>query len=258
MLRRIQTFLQRGPRYVAKRLYARAFAPTARCFKAAAPHLRGRGIEIGGPSRIFQRRQLLPVYPIAKALDGCNFDSSTVWEGKLSEGMNFKFGGRTGYQFISEASRLKVDDASYDFVLSSDMLEHSANPIAVLREWLRVLKVDGHLLLVLPDGAKTFDHRRPVTKMTHLIEDLQHCRTEDDLTHLPEMLALHDLSMTPEYPNRESLRSRLEENFSYRCIHHHVFNERLAVELVGYSGFTVLSSELADPSHIIVFAQKVI
>jgi len=241
---------------VARRVYARVFGSTATCFKVAAPFLTGRGIEIGGPSRIFQRGQLLPVYPLAESLDGCNFAHSTVWQGKLSEGMSFNYGGRTGSLLISEASDLKAADATYDFVLSADMLEHSANPVGVLREWLRVLKANGHLLLVLPDATKTFDHRRPLTQMAHLIEDFECQRTEDDLTHLPEMLALHDLSMTPEYHDRDALRSRLEQNFVYRCMHHHVFDEKLAVELVRYTGFKVLCSELTDPSHIIVLARK--
>src|SRR5436309_557697 len=111
------------------RLYHAVRAPKARCFPVVAKRLRGKGLEIGGPSTIFAKRGLLPVYPIARELDNCNFARETVWEGRLIEGRHFKFGERVGYQFVSEAYDIPVAGAEYDFVLSSHMLEHSANPI---------------------------------------------------------------------------------------------------------------------------------
>ena len=47
--------------------------------------------------------------------------------------------------------------------------------------------------LVVPHKDKTFDHNRPVTSLNHLEEDLDNDVDEDDLTHLPEILELHDL-----------------------------------------------------------------
>lgn len=42
-------------------------------------------------------------------------------------------------------------DASMDFVFSSHVLEHTVDPLTVLNEWWRVIKVGGHLVLYLPD-----------------------------------------------------------------------------------------------------------
>ena len=39
------------------------------------------GIEIGGPSQVFSKRGIFPVYPIAGSLDNCNYCSNTVWGG---------------------------------------------------------------------------------------------------------------------------------------------------------------------------------
>jgi hypothetical protein len=72
--------------------------------------LRGRGLEIGGPSEIFA--SVLPVYGSAD-LDNCNFAASTVWEGSLAEGKTFHYGGKVGQQFVSEAFALPVASASY-------------------------------------------------------------------------------------------------------------------------------------------------
>jgi hypothetical protein len=56
---------------------------------------------------------------------------------------------------------------------------------------------------LLPDKRRTFDHRRPVTTLAHLIADLNADMAEDDLTHLPEILALHDLERDPDAGNME-------------------------------------------------------
>jgi SAM-dependent methyltransferase len=255
-LSRLRAFLHRGPRHAVKRIYYAARAPKAGCFPLVAERLTGRGLEIGGPSPIFARRGLLPVYPDLGELDNYNFGPETVWEGHLAEGRHFRAGKRTGFQFVSEAFALKAADASYDFVLSSHMLEHSANPIRVLAEWRRVLRPRGHLLLVLPDGARTMDHRRPITALAHLVEDFNAGTGEDDRTHIEEVVALHDLAWTPEYADREAIRKTLANNEQHRMLHHHVFDMQLAVELVRHAGFDVLAQESAYPVHLIVLAQS--
>ncbi len=86
----------------------------------------GVGIEIGGPSGIFGRRGIIPVYPVAKKLDNVNFSHNTVWEGTINEGNSFTFnkGTTPGYQYVGEAGNLEfIADSSYDFVLSSHCLE---------------------------------------------------------------------------------------------------------------------------------------
>ncbi len=48
------------------------------------------------------------------------------------------------------AGALPFIDGCQDYVYSSHFLEHVAGPLAVLNEWLRVLKPGGHLVLYLP------------------------------------------------------------------------------------------------------------
>jgi predicted SAM-dependent methyltransferase/ADP-heptose:LPS heptosyltransferase len=57
--------------------------------------------------------------------------------------------------FVNDASSLDmVANASMDFVFSSHMLEHvpEQSLVKTLKEWLRVLKPDGYLVLYLPDA----------------------------------------------------------------------------------------------------------
>lgn len=44
-----------------------------------------------------------------------------------------------------------VDDATYDWVYSSHCLEHVHDPSEALRNWWRVLKPGGHLIVMVPD-----------------------------------------------------------------------------------------------------------
>ncbi|MBM4131369.1 class I SAM-dependent methyltransferase, partial [bacterium] len=158
------------------------------------------GLELGGPSPLFGPRGSLPVYPVAGRLDNVNFSHRTAWEGAIREGETFRFrpGADPGTQFVAEAGSLPfVDDAAYDFVLSSHCLEHLANPLAALAEWRRVLRPGGSLVLVVPHRDGTFDHRRPVTSLNHLEADLERGTDEGDLTHLEEILRLHDLARDP-------------------------------------------------------------
>ncbi len=154
------------------------------------------GIEIGGPSALF--KTVLPLYQFVAGLDGVNFSTDTVWEGRIKAGDNFVYDdGKSGYQFISEAADLsEIATARYDFLLSSNCLEHVANAIKALTEWKRVIKTGGGLVLVLPKKESNFDHRRPATKFEHLLDDFPRDVGEDDLTHLDEILALHDFRWT--------------------------------------------------------------
>lgn len=217
------------------------------------------GLEIGGPSRVFSARGVFPVYPIVGNLDNCTFGNVTVWEGDIKPGRTFRFDRNkpAGLQHIADGTDMaRFSATTFDFVLASHVLEHVANPILALSEWKRLLKDGGTLVLILPDKRHTFDHRRPVTTLEHLIEDSKSGMTEDDLTHLPEILALHDLERDPEAGNIETFRLRSEHNFENRCLHHHVFDTRLAVNLVEHLGLAVLAADEIRPHHILVLAQK--
>jgi SAM-dependent methyltransferase len=212
------------------------------------------GIEIGGPSRIFQNGNLLPIYQEVEGLDNCDFSQSTVWA-QHSTAFVFnpqKAPGKT--LFCDGAALVDVNDAIYDFVLSSHNLEHFANPVKALKEWQRVLKPNGVLLLVLPYYRRTFDHRRQPTDVNHMFKDFEQNIGEDDLTHLPEILEKHDLDMDPGAGSPEAFRQRSLKNFFNRCLHHHVFDENNSLELLNRAGFQVISIDQALPYHLCVLA----
>jgi hypothetical protein len=209
-----------------------------------------RGLEIGGPSMIFSRFNLLPIYPIAAGIDNCNFARSTLWHGTVLPGATFVYdrSHSPGQQFICDAVTLSViPSGRYDFLLSSHVIEHIANPLRALQEWKRVLKQDGAMVMVVPNRDKTFDKFRPVTTLDHLRHDLSHGTQEDDLTHLPEMLYLTRFALDTDSNNPELFRN----NATTRAMHHHTFQKHTVAALLTEAGFHVIFCELADPYHII-------
>ncbi len=211
--------------------------------EAYVAHVAGKkGIEIGGPSMVF--KTTLPLYQKINDLDGVNFSTNTVWEGSIKSGHHFNFiGSKKGFQFVAEATDLSViQDQSYECLLSSNCLEHVANPLKALMEWKRVIKLGAALILVLPNKASNFDHRRPTTPLAHLIEDFEKDTSEQDLTHLDEILSLHDLSMDPPAGDAVQFKARSLDNFNNRTLHHHVFDLDLMQNMLTYAGFEVVET----------------
>jgi SAM-dependent methyltransferase len=216
-----------------------------------------RGLEIGGPSAIFARDGILPLYPLLGRLDNCDFAGETIWHGDAADGSPFTYdaGREPGTRLVRDATALEgIGDASYDLVLSSHTLEHVANPLRALAEWKRVIRDGGHLVLVLPHLENTFDHLRPVTTLQHLEDDLVRSTPEDDDTHLREFIELCDLARVPERLSRQAFEQRTRDHVENRTIHHHVFDTDLVVRLLDRAGFHLVAVETALPFHIVAVA----
>jgi SAM-dependent methyltransferase len=212
------------------------------------------GLEIGGPSSTFGDSGILPLYRYVASLDNAVYSASTPFSND-PRGNDFQFHPRkaAGRNLILESSALiDIEDGSYDFVLSSHCLEHCANPVKALKEWQRVVHPGGAIIVILPHSRHTFDHRRPITSLQHMLEDSRRNVGEDDKTHIEEMYSLHDFSLSPMEP--EVLRGAVDENFRNRCVHHHVFDETNSRALLEASGLKVSVLEFVRPFHIIILS----
>jgi len=115
-------------------------------------------------------------FPYIQSLLGSTlqFRPSHYWEGAIKKGQrSITTNSMTWRQYIAEATNLgHIASASYDFILSSHTLEHIANPLHALSEWVRVLKEKGLLVLVVPHREAL---RSPQTSDTvaHLVPRLR-------------------------------------------------------------------------------------
>lgn len=260
--RAIDILRRRGVRVLIRASISRAqgfIVSQTKLFKSYKHLFVGKsGIEIGGRSAVFANGGFFPIYPVVRRVDNYNYSNKTVWNNDEKSTHKFRFSPKIpcGHQYIGEATSMKtLASETFDFVLLSHMLEHTANPILVLNECKRILKPGAVLLLVLPNKYHTFDHRRPVTTLTHLIDDFEMKTTENDLTHLPEILELHDCQRDPDVLNLEDINLRGMSNIDNRCLHHHVFNVKLAVDLLEYSGLEVKCVDEIRPHHIFLLAK---
>ena len=67
-----------------------------------------------------------------------------------------KLGGGTGYgdiDYVSDITAIPVPDASFDVVVCTEVLEHVPEPIEALREFARIVKPGGRILLTAPLGS---------------------------------------------------------------------------------------------------------
>lgn len=217
------------------------------------------GLEIGGPTNLFTDEGSLPIYGVLRSLDNCLFSSQCIWAGQVPVGAKFEFHPKSkpGELIISEASNLKcIGNSTYEVIFASHCLEHLANPLRALAEWKRVLNEDGLLLLILPHKEGTFDWRRSTTPLAHMISDFERGLEEDDVTHLEEILRLHDLEKDKAAGTPEQFRQRCLQNFANRAIHHHVFSTPTAVDLIDLAGFKIIRVDNAKPYHIIILARS--
>jgi len=214
-----------------------------------------RGIEIGGPSTFFSLKGGFPVYLFAEKIDNVNYGTNTFY-GDYKPGDTFNYyRKKVGHQFIGEATDLsEIADEQYDFLLSSHSLEHVANPLKALKEWFRILKPKGKLILILPDKRYTFDKNREYTSFHHLLDDYKNDRTEDDTTHVEEILSTFDEEIAKV--KLKDYKVSLSDIHANRCAHHHVFSPELAKTATEYVGFKVQAQYEARPFHLITIATR--
>ncbi len=79
-----------------------------------------------------------------------------------------------------------IEDASQDFVIACQVLEHCSNVLAAFHTLYRVLKLGGILFLSTIDKRHTQDRYRPTTPLGHLAADFVHGPAGSWTGHLEE------------------------------------------------------------------------
>lgn len=69
---------------------------------------------------------------------------------------------------VSEGDDLPFEDKSYDFVISSHVIEHFPDPIKAIKEWHRVARK--YIFMIVPHRDRTFDRNRELTPLQEFID----------------------------------------------------------------------------------------
>jgi SAM-dependent methyltransferase len=245
---------------LAIKLYELWIYRTRKIYINTLQKLKGKsGIEVGGPSQIFSETGPIPLYRIIDSLDNINYSNKTFWS-SIDAGNNFSFSSnkKNGKQIIADAIDLsQVLNESYDFLLASHVIEHIANPIKAVLEWKRIVRKGGLLVIVAPDRRKTYDRKRPLTTIDHVITDFKQNMTESDSTHFAEVRDLHDLTMDSTVSNIEEHIDRTNRNLETRIVHHHTFDVKLLTAIMEFCGLQIIDDQVFNPYHIVVVGRKI-
>jgi SAM-dependent methyltransferase len=133
--------------------------------------------------------------------------------------------------YITDGELLEaVPDDSQDFVIANHFIEHCQNPVLALENMIRVLKPGGVVFMAVPDKRYTFDKPRPVTPLTHVLEDYQRGPAFSKKQHFVEWVR----SFHPEKNDaevKEEVEKLLQIDYS---IHYHVWEKSHMDELLAH------------------------
>lgn len=109
---------------------------------------------------------------------------------------------------VANGNNIPVPDKSFDFVISSHVIEHFYNPVEALKEWNRIARK--YIFIIAPHKDRMFDKDRSVTTLKEFID-------------------------------RKDVN-----NAKYRDFHHCVFTTESFKELVEYCGFDIIEYNNVD------------
>jgi SAM-dependent methyltransferase len=197
-----------------------------------ASHLSGEGIEIG-PGHV--------PFPLPTSLSVRYVDR---WEPTANSTLFPELGESPGFPEPDVVANLDLDrlsqfaGSSQDFVIASHVLEHLANPLAMLEDIHRVLRSKAHLVLLLPDRHKTFDCHRSPTPLAHLVDEYRRDVREVDDAHIVDFLISTSAPLgddTDVQPLFQDFSKEEIELHRRRSVHVHVWNMDEFSEVLDYA-----------------------
>ena len=151
--------------------------------------------------------------------------------------------GRIDIHVQSEAEALPFAASTFDFLVSSHVLEHCPDTLSTLEEWLRVLRPGGRLVLRLPHARRSFDSERPTTSLAHHLEDRALGSARSDEAHLDEFLAY----AIDRFPHHWKEEARLpdgtfDRDFLIRegHVHYHVWTQTEMLDMLRHLKLAIL------------------
>jgi SAM-dependent methyltransferase len=128
-----------------------------------------------------------------------------------------------------------IGDASLDFVIANHVLEHVENPLQALAAVSRVLHRDGIAFITLPDKRFTFDKRRAITPLQHIIRDFNEGPRCSRREHYRDWVKNVERLAATKVERRATVLQNQGEN-----IHFHVWDFAAMREMFDYAATALL------------------
>lgn len=186
----------------------------------AAANLSGTGMEFGAGASPFP----VPLHCNVRFADAFSYESlkEVMYPGQQAHDLICP-------DYVTDIKTLAgIASASLDFIVACHVIEHTNNPIGAIDSCYRALRHGGSLVLVVPDMTKTFDSKRALTTLTHLVEDYEGPSLERDRAHYEEFYA-KAFEMPAGSDIREYSTQKQSEGGD---IHYHVWTYETFEELI--------------------------
>jgi SAM-dependent methyltransferase len=182
-------------------------------------YIRGEGIEVGA----FNNPLRIP--PSAQV---------TYVDRLTTEELRAEYPEMNDYEIVPVSivadgeSLEQLADASQDFIIANNFLEHCQDPIGTLRNFFRVVRPRGILFLVIPNRRSNIDVDRVETPIDHLIRDHEKGPEGSRWEHYMDWTR-SILKIDEEGQARRKAEELIRADYS---IHFHVFTEFEVLDLL--------------------------
>lgn len=126
----------------------------------ARKYLSGKGIEVGAMNAPL-------VVPETASVSYADLSSTAELAATHTDVRSI-----TGTDIVTDIESMRgIEDGSQDFVIANHVIEHVENPFRAVASVMRVLRTGGIAFVTLPDKRFTFDKKRALTPLDHLVRD---------------------------------------------------------------------------------------
>jgi hypothetical protein len=116
----------------------------------------------------------------------------------------------------------------FDASVSSNVIEHSPNPIFLFLNFYFITKELGYQFHAIPNYRYTFDQFRMPTPLEHFIDDFEKMTWFDDTTHTED----YKMSAIEKHGWQKPFHEKYPVAYPY--MHFHVFDEQNVLELANF------------------------
>lgn len=188
--------------------------------------LEGTGIEIGA----LDAPQMVSSSAIVRHVDRASTDELREIYGEINAA------SIVDVSIIDDGQTLgTIADASLDFVIANNVIEHVEDPVGALANWHRVTRTGGLVLLRVPNPRESYDRGRLLTTLDHLADDHRLGPTASRAQHYLEWSTFVEGRV-----GRDAVERAVSLQTEGYPIHFHVWDEygtmaliRLCTELTG-------------------------